>query len=197
MTQSNSKRGARSALAVVVGVAAILVIVAGTAIGRGSVSPSPTPSSGPTASPSGAPTPSPTPSPTDVPSDDPAEEAIDLENVLGDDVSVVIKDDTGTLVEAESGTPGDGMSVRWFDVKVENIDAETLRVVWVGLPGDQELDLLISENDGAYRLRFVQPAPPANSDALGHDRVLVLRFAEPVSAADVQATIEESVDAAD
>jgi hypothetical protein len=192
MTQSNSKRSARSALAVVVGVAAILVIVAGTAIGRVTASPSPVPSAGPTASPSGAPTRAPTP--TVAPSDDPEDGAIDLEDVLGDDVSVIIKDDTGSLIEAESGTPGDGMSVRWFDVIVENLDAETLRVVWVGLPGDQEIDLSIAENDGGYRLRFVQPAPPANSDALGHDRVLILRFAEPVSAEDVHTTFEESAD---
>ena len=193
MTQSTSKRGLRSAVAVVVAATAILVIVAGTAIGRGSASPSPSPSFDPPASPSGTPT----PPPTVAPSDDPADGAIDLENLLGDDVSVVIKDDTGTLVEAESGTPGDGMSVRWFDLIVENLDAETLRVTWVGLPGDQEIDLSISEQDGAYRLRFVQPAPPANSDALGHDRVLILRFAEPVSAENVRATIQESLDTAD
>ena len=31
---------------------------------------------------------------------------------------------------------GDGMSVRCNEVAVENIDASTLRVTWVGLPMD-------------------------------------------------------------
>ena len=84
------------------------------------------------------------------------------------------------------------MSVRWFDVKVENLDAETVRVIWVGLPRDEELTMAISGEEGWYRLLLVQAAPPANSDALGFDRILDLRFDAPVSAADVDVTIEEA-----
>ena len=52
------------------------------------------------------------------------------------DVSGVIDDDTGSVIEASSGRAGDGMSVRCNEVAVENVDASTLRVTWVGLPMD-------------------------------------------------------------
>ena len=66
----------------------------------------------------------------------------------------------------------------------------TLVVVWVGLPRDEELTLAITAVDGRYRLILVQAAPPADSDAIGFDRVLDLRFESPVSASDVDVTIE-------
>jgi hypothetical protein len=180
-------------LAAILAVVAVLILVAGGALGRGvdpSLDPSPVPSVAPTVRPSPTPTPSPTLKPTDGPSDGPFR--VDLENLTGDDVSVVIDDETGTLTGAASGIPGDGMSVRWFDVQVENLDAETVRVVWVGLPRDEELTLAISVEDGKYRLVLVQAAPPANSDALGFDRILDLRFESPVEASDVNVTIEEA-----
>ena len=48
--------------------------------------------------------------------------------------------------------------------------------------------LSISEAEGTYRLSFVQAAPPANSDALGYDRILVLGFDTDVNADDVEVT---------
>jgi hypothetical protein len=182
-------------LAAVLAVIAVLILVAGGVLGRGvdaSASPasSGTPSIPPRVPPRATPAPSPTLKPTDGPSDGPFK--VDLENLPGDDVSVVIDDETGTLSGAASGIPGGGMSVRWFDMKLENLDAETVRVVWVGLPRDEELTLAISAEDGRYQLLLVQAAPPANSDALGFDRILDLRFESPVSAADVDVTIEEA-----
>ena len=185
----------RSALpvAAVLATVAVLILVVGSVLGRG-VGPAPTPSDGPSAAPSveprATPTPSPTIKPTDGRSDGPIK--VDLENLLDDDVSVVIDDQTGSLSGAASGIPGDGMSVQWFDVSVENLDAETVRVVWVGLPRDEELTLTISEANGRYRLVLVQAAPPANSDALGFDRILDLRFEAPVSTDDLDVTIEEA-----
>jgi hypothetical protein len=44
---------------------------------------------------------------------------------------------------------------------------------------------------------MVQPGPPADSDAIGFDRVLNLTFDRPVSADDVLPTIQESLDTAD
>ena len=178
-------------------VLAVLVVVAGGALGR-SADPSPTasdrPSTPPSAAPSAPSSPQPTVEPTAQPSDDPADGPItvDLDNLTDHDVSVVIDDETGILDGAVSGKPGDGMSVRWFDVKVENLDSATLRVVWVGLPRDEQVELSISEDDGKYHLGFVQAAPPANSDAVGYDRILVLRFDTDVNADDVKVTFEES-----
>ena len=104
----------------------------------------------------------------------------------------MIDDATGKLEVAASGTPGDGMSVRWFDVKVENIDADTLRVVWVGLPRKEVVGLAVTETEGSIDLEFVQDAPPADSDALGFDRVLELSFDEPVRSEDVTTSVEQS-----
>ena len=39
-------------------------------------------------------------------------------------------------ISASSGHAGDGMSVRWHDVQVENVDDSTLRITWVCLPVD-------------------------------------------------------------
>jgi hypothetical protein len=89
------------------------------------------------------------------------------------------------------------MSVRWFDVKVENIDADTLRIVWVGLPRDELVRLTVSSVDGQFRLHFVQDTPPANSDALGFDRILELSFDQPVRSEDVLTSVQESTDPQD
>ena len=86
----------------------------------------------PSAPSSPQPTIEPTVQPTAAPADGPI--TVDLDNLTDHDVSVVIDDETGILDEAVSGRPGDGMSVRWLDVKVENLDSTTLRVVWVGCP---------------------------------------------------------------
>ncbi len=176
---------------------ALLVVVAGGALGR-AADPSPTPSDRPSTPPSVAPSTPPSPQPTDEPTDEPTDDpadgpiTVDLDTLTDHDVSVVIDDETGVLDGAASGKPGDGMSVRWLDVKVENIDSTTLRVVWVGLPRDEQVQLSISEADGTYHLALVQAAPPANSDALGYDRILVLRFDTDVDADDVKVSFEEA-----
>jgi len=184
-------------VAVLLAVAAVLVIVAGGVLGRG-VDPSPAPSAAPSSPPSVSPSVPSSPQPTVMPTDDPADGPItvDLDNLTDHEVSVVIDDETGILDGAVSGQPGDGMSVRWLDSKVENVDKKTVRVVWVGLPRDEHARLSISEDDGTYRLDFVQAAPPANSDAVGYDRILVLRFDTDVSADDVEVTFEEAAGSA-
>ncbi len=184
-------------VAVLLAVVAVLVIVAGGVFGRG-VDPSPAPSDAPSSPPSVAPSAPSSPQPTVIPTDDPADGlvTVDLVNLTDHDVSVAIDDETGILDGAVSGQPGDGMSVRWLDVKVENLDSKTLRVVWVGLPRDEQVQLSISEDHGTYRLGFVQAAPPANSDAVGYDRILVLRFDTDVSADDVKVTFKEAAGSA-
>lgn len=180
-------------VAVVLAMSAVLVIVAGGVFGRG-VDPSPAPSDAPANPPSMPSSPQPTVVPTDDPADGPI--IVDLDNLTDHDVSVVIDDATGTLDGAVSGQPGDGMSVRWLDVKVENLDSKTLRVVWVGLPRDEQVQLSIAGDDGSYRLDFVQAAPPANSDAVGYDRILVLSFDTDVAADDVDVTFKEAAGSA-
>jgi hypothetical protein len=194
-------RSTTRAIAAFIGgvVLAVVVALAASAAFRPAASPSPEPSTPPivtpTTPPSEAPSEEPTPKPTEAPADGPT--VVALETLTGDDVSVEIDDQTGRVVSAESGTPGDGMSVRWFDVKVENIDADTLHIVWVGLPRDEVVRLGVSTVEGKMRLRFVQEAPPANSDALGFDRILEVSFAEPVRSEDVLTSVQESLDTQD
>ena len=180
-------------LAAIVGGLALSVIVVFAADAAYGHRPAPV---APVPPPSGTPVVTPTPAPAEPtaapsqPSTD-GEIVVPLKNLTGDDVSVAIDDATGTLKVASSGNPGDGMSVRWFSVKVENIDADTLRVVWVGLPRDEVVGLEITEDAGAIHLALTQDAPPADSDALGFDRVLELRFDRPVRAEDVVTSVAE------
>ena len=189
----------------ILGVAVLFSAIAlgATAVFGRTVTPGPAPTDPPIVEPSLPPTTPPSEAPTTPPSDQPSEPPadgkfrVDLENLTGHDVSVEIDDQTGSVVKAESGTPGDGMSVRWFDVKAENIDADTLRIVWVGLPGDEVIKLGVSHLDGKLRLRFVQGGPPPNSDATGYDRMLELSFDEPIRSEDVLTSVQGSLDTQD
>ena len=136
-----------------------------------------------------------TPAPSVDPDGEPDDvETIDLDVAVPGDVRVTVIDDGGTLVDATSGRAGDGMSVRWFDLKVENVDANTLRLTWVGFAGDDESVLNVGRNDGVTSLALQVAGPPPNSDATGYDRVLVLEFDGPVNAADVAYTVQEGFD---
>jgi hypothetical protein len=186
-------------VAALVALVLLVTVVAGAVLG-GSVTPNPGPSASPTLPPSAEPSEEPiSPPPSAEPSTPPAGRfEVDLRNSSGHDLSIVIEDQTGLVVEAISGFPGDGMSVRWFDVAIENVDDRTVQITWAGLPGDGQAQLNVSRlEDGAFRLRFVQPVPPPNSDAMGEDRVLVLAFAEPVEAHQLLATIQGGLDTDD
>lgn len=201
MTRPTNSRTVAAILGVAVLFSAIALGAAGV-FGR-TVTPAPQPTDPPIVEPSVPPTTPPSETPTTPPSDEPSDAptdgktTVELENLTGHDVSVEIDDKTGSIVKAESGTPGDGMSVRWFDVKVENVDADTLRIVWVGLPGDEVAKLGVSYVDGKLRLRFVQGGPPPYSDATGYDRVLELSFAEPVRSEDVLTSIQGTLETQD
>ena len=97
-----------------------------------------------------------------------------------------IDDQTGSLRSVVTGHAGDGMSTRWNTAIVDQVDANSIRVTWVGFPGEEQVDLTITADGGAPVLVFDQMAPYANTDALGADRVLVLTFDSAVNAADVE-----------
>ena len=156
-------------------------------------SPSPTPSPTPPATP--VPAPDETPAPTPVPEDggsDAMPIKVVLENATGADVYVDIADTTGLLMDARSGTPGDGMSVE--TLTAENIDATTLKLTWVDFPIDNALALYIDEHEGGIRFLLVQPEPSGPTDAMGFDRELILSFSEPISAEDVETLLVEGLD---
>jgi hypothetical protein len=178
----------RSGLAAFLAIALLLVIavLASGVVGR-SESPAP---SDPPASEAPAPTPVGTPVPSYLPTPAPTDDDLgfDLDIATPHDVSVDIDDQTDGVVDARSGKAGDGMSVRWFDSIVEG-SGDTIRITWVGLPQDDEVQVTVSEVDGNIVVAIDQAAPPANSDALGHDRVMELVFDGPVSADDVTVTV--------
>ena len=152
-----------------------------------------------TPAPSKAPSPSATPVATPDPdASDGGSDAmpikVDLDNATGADVYVDIADRSGLLIGAESGRPGDGMSVEPYTLNVENVDATTLRLTWVDFPIDNALALYIDETEGGARLVLVQPEPTGPTDAVGFDRELVLSFSEPVSADQVEAFLQDGLD---
>jgi hypothetical protein len=199
MNRNRSPRGsALPAAGLVLGIGAAVVLAAGLVLGRstGAGTPAtPDPSPVVTPGPSDRPSVPPPAKPTDPPQDGVTK--VDLDIATDHDVAVIIRDETGKLIDARSGRASDGMSVRWYVLKVENVDESTLRLTWVGFGADDDVDLYVGSNGGNLRLRMVQPGPPPQSDAVGFDRVLILRFDEPVDAADVQASIQDSLDTGD
>jgi hypothetical protein len=184
---SSSPRNLASAT-VAAGVLALVLAVAafgGEPVTEPSSSPSPT--AGPSATPSVAPTPSPTaqPSPSVAPS---AGGPVIVGLDIADDhvVNVTVDDATGDVVGVRSGHAADGMSVRWGDVLVSNVDAQTIQVTWVGLPMNEQITLVVDRDGQTVVFAFEQDLPPPFSDAMGADRVLVVSFAEPLDADDVE-----------
>jgi hypothetical protein len=146
-------------------------------------------------------TPAPTPVPT--PADDLTDgvKSVRLDIATPHDVVAEIKDFTGRVSDAESGRAGDGMSVRWGDVKVVNLDEDTLRLTWVGLPNDDPVKVVVyddvaSATDVQPTIVVMQLMPPDNSDAIGFDRVLDLDFYDPVLPGDYETLLQDGWDTA-
>jgi hypothetical protein len=163
-------------------------------------SPTPRPTARP-ASPTPKPlpaTPAPEPSPpAPVPADgghDAMPIRVDLRNATGAQVHVDIADRAGVVVAAESGRPGDGASVESDTLVVQNVDARTLRLTWVDFPIDNALALYIDRTDAGYRFVLIQPEPSGDTDAIAYDRELLLRFADDISANDVEAFLQGGFD---
>ena len=212
-TRSLDRRNRSNQITLLVSIAAgtiLAVVIALTAFGGGGGTDDPVlpPVVSPSTSAPGTPAPAPdaTPEPTPEPTADPAPDEtskpddgsdampikVDLRNATDADVYVDIVDTTGLLVEARSGTPGDGMSVE--TLVAENIDATTLKLTWTDFPIDNALALYVDEHEGGIRLLLVQPAPTGTTDAMGFDRELILSFSEPVSAEGVETIIVEELD---
>jgi hypothetical protein len=184
MSPSRSSAGIAIPLAI-----AAVALVAAVAFGAASLGASPSPSPAPSATP--APTPVITAAPSDPASPAPSQDAdraeIRLDSALGHDVVVAITDRNDLLTEARSGTAKDGMSARWGTASVRNLDPNTVEVSWAGYPQDEIVGLLVVPTSDGVLLRIGQSMPYPNTDVMGADRVLVLTFAEAVSADDVAA----------
>ena len=173
---------ARAGRMVVAALALVAAVAACSAADAGAPTASPAPSAPPVATPVPSPiaTPAPSPSAPGVPD-------VDLDVADDHDVVVVISDRNDLLAGARSGKGKDGMSVRWGEAIVRNLDATTVEVTWAGYPQDETVGLVVAPTGDGVLLRFGQNLPYPNTDAMGADRVLVFVFAEAVSADEVVA----------
>lgn len=177
-------------VAAILGVAVLFSAIAlgATGVFGRTVSPAPDPSTPPTVEPSTPPTIPPTAAPSDDPSSPPADVfVVDLDTTDQNDVTVVIDDETGSVVGAASGQAGDGMSVRWNTIRIDAIDADTLKLTWAGWPQDEVIDVVVAKGGVGYFVTFTQKMPYPNTDAMGADRVLIIDFASAVDPSDIEA----------
>lgn len=187
MSSSRPKTG--NVVAAGILAAALAVVVGTVALGAvRQVAPSPSPSPSPVATPAPAATPTATPPPpaTPAPTTVPVPSVVVLDTVDDTDPRLAIDDQTSSLLFVFSGHAGDGMSTRWNTAIVDQVDSNSIRVTWVGFPGEEQIDLAITADGGTPVLVFDQMAPYANTDALGADRVLHLTFDHAVNAAAVE-----------
>lgn len=188
MARSTSTRSVAAFVGALALVSVVAVLATG-AFGR-SVTPEPLPSEAPIVTPTPQPSVAPTPTPTAAPSPTPAGDlTFDLDVATPHDVSVVLEDESNVVTGAKSGRGGDGMSVRWGESIVDNIDDDTIRLTWVGLPQDDIVEMVVKEVDGRIIVTIDQAAPPADSDAMGHDRVVEIDLSRAVDADDVRVTV--------
>lgn len=186
MTRSTNSRTVAAVLGVAVLFSAIALGATGV-FGR-TVTPVPEPSDPPIVVPSTPPTTPPTAPPSDEPSSPPADRfVVDLDTVDQNDVSVVIDDKTGTVVGARSGQAGDGMSVRWNTIRIDAIDADTLKLTWAGWLQDEVIEVVVARGGVGYFVTFTQKLPYPNTDAMGADRVLIIDFASAVDPSEIEA----------
>lgn len=182
------KSRSRFAPAIVALTIALLLAACRTGAGAPAASPSDVP-----ATPSPAPaSPAPaTPAPTETPA---ANMRVELQSTSGQDVTIDILDRSGSVTGARSGTPAEGVSFASDAVVIENIDSRTLRLGWSDFPIDNALRLFVDPVGVGYRFLVIQPAPTGPADAMGEDRILELTFDRDISAAEVEAFIQEGLD---
>jgi hypothetical protein len=174
------------------GLVGVLAVGAGV-LGRGYGNAAPTPP--PIATPAPASTPGASPEPSERPLPvDGNEFTIQVGNLDGADLDLYVRDDTGHLTDVTSERPGDAMSVRWYEMRIVNVDDHTLRVTWVGFPKSDDIALVVEREQGGLTLRMFQDAPPPNSDGQGYDRSIFLTFDEPVSADEVDGSVRRHRD---
>jgi hypothetical protein len=174
-----------------------LVLVGCAASSAPSTTPAPAATAAPSPATSGSSEPSlpPTAAPTDAPQPTAggsigARFNVDLTLSTGRTVSIEVKDDSGMLIEAISGTPGDGASVADGTIDLKNGGPNVLTLTWSGPPCAADNFMLIE--GGAARMTVVQPV--CSGDAIALDRVLVLTFSSPVSATSVEAILQAGGD---
>jgi hypothetical protein len=196
MSRSSSKLSVPAAITV--GVIAVIAVIASGALRPSPVTAKPGLPSEPAPSAPLEPAPS-APGPTRGPIDDFSDGSMSvrLDVPAGPDVYARVDDATGKVVDARSGRAGEGMSVPWEEIDVENVGPSILRLTWVALGNDDPVKVRVFESDGVINLVVLQLAPPPETDLLGYDRLLELEFDSPVDASDVVTEFIRGMDTGD
>ena len=103
------------------------------------------------------------------------------------------RDESGHVVAARAGQPGDGASVAFGTVVATNVDAKTIKLTWSDTPGDAQLGLYVSESANVV---LVLRPEREEGDAMAFDRVLIVEFDSPVDAATLTLGMQEGLDTA-
>lgn len=165
-----------------------LLLVAVAALGIGGrrdqsvvIPPTPSTTPGPT-----SPAPSPA-SPAPTPNASAASFNVELTVAAGQPQTVTVVDGSGLLEEALSGSPSDGQGFPSDAVEVSNLDPTTLQLAWSGFPCQTDHTLTIDPDGRTMTLE--RPACTGETDSIGLDRILVLRFSEAIAASDVKVSL--------
>ncbi len=105
-------------------------------------------------------------------------------------ITADVDDSTAAVSAVSSEGPVVGMSIRWSDAIVDNVDDRTVRITWAGYPRDEAISVAVERDGAGFAVRITQGMPYPNTDAMGQDRILVVAFDEPVAAADVEVAVE-------
>lgn len=189
--RSDPMRGRTSLFGVApVPLLAVLGLLLAAAVGvalvggqRGDPAPSvlPVPTAGPSDGPSAAPSAS--PSPQELPSPS-FPIRVGLRTASAATMFVDVTDESGLLVDARTGTPVEGGSVP-NGVSATNVDDRTVLLAWTDAVCDITYGLKIRTT-----MSMTLTSPPCVGDTFALDRRLLLQFAVPVPAADIEIGIE-------
>jgi len=179
---------------VAIALSAILILLVSGALGRSSIATPPAsqpPSSAPSASPTQRPTPTAKP-----PVDFDAGVRIPLRTATGETKAVFVKDSTGMVIDAVSGVPREDVSVGPRRVVVEQVDANTLRVIWADTAINDDVSLSVSRAGGTLRISMIRRHLSPDVE-IAHERIALLTFDTGVYATGVEASIRNSLDTED
>jgi hypothetical protein len=139
----------------------------------------------PVSIPTASPAPTPTPSGPPTPVATPVVVRVPLVGFEGRELSTIeIVDESGTLLRAGTGQPGDGGSTSTPQVANDPDDPATVVLTWTGLLSDQDKRLTIGPDGRTMTLDRL----PGCGDLVPFDRVLILTFVGPVPADEVTVT---------
>jgi hypothetical protein len=130
-----------------------------------------------------APSITPMPSPNDLPSPS-FPIRVGLQTGTAAAMIVNVTDASGLLVDARTGTPADGGSVPAGTVDARNIDERTVLLTWTDAVCDITYELQVETT-----ISMTLSGPACDGDALALDRRLLLQFAVPVDAAQVDVLV--------